>query len=209
MAVPGTAAASPVIDIAEVLDRQGVTKFNVLLIVIGWFAIFSDGFDISNIGYIMPNLMRELHLGAQTVGLVSSASLVAYPIGALGLGWVSDRYGRRLALIVGCLIVAVFTFATVFVTNAEGLAAMRFLTGIGLGGIIPNIVALGSEFAPKRLRARLIIFTFCGINFGGFVCGLVAPAIIGAWGWRGLFYVGGTVPLIAVILMWAFMAENR
>ncbi len=208
MAVPGTAAASPVIDIAEVLDRQGVTKFNVLLIVIGWFAIFSDGFDISNIGYIMPNLMRELHLGAQTVGLVSSASLVAYPIGALGLGWVSDRYGRRLALIVGCLIVAVFTFATVFVTNAEGLAAMRFLTGIGLGGIIPNIVALGSEFAPKRLRARLIIFTFCGINFGGFVCGLVAPAIIGAWGWRGLFYVGGTVPLIAVILMWAFMAES-
>ncbi len=66
---------------------------------------------------------------------------------------------------------------------------------------------MSSEFAPKRLRARLIIFTFCGINFGGFVCGLVAPAIIGAWGWRGLFYVGGTVPLIAVILMWAFMAE--
>lgn len=197
-----------VIDVAELLDKQSVTKFNVVLIVIGWFAIFSDGFDISNIGYIMPNLMRDLHLGPQTVGLVSSASLIAYPIGALGLGWLSDHYGRRLALIVGCLIVAVFTYATVFVTTAEGLAAMRFLTGIGLGGVIPNIVALGSEFAPKRLRARLIIFTFCGINFGGFVCGLVAPAIIGAWGWQGLFYVGGTVPLIAVVLMWLFMAES-
>jgi MFS transporter, AAHS family, 4-hydroxybenzoate transporter len=206
-----TAAGSgsnPVIDIAEVLDAQDVTKFNVLLIAIGWFAIFSDGFDISNIGYIMPNLMKELHLGPETVGLVSSASLIAYPIGALGLGWLSDRHGRKLALIIGCLIVAVFTYATVFVHGAQGLAAMRFLTGVGLGGIIPNIVALSSEFAPKRLRARLIIFTFCGINFGGFVCGLVAPAIIGAWGWRGLFVVGGTVPLIAVILMWLFMAES-
>jgi MFS transporter, AAHS family, 4-hydroxybenzoate transporter len=200
--------SSTVVDIAELLDKQGVTRFNVLLIAIGWFAIFSDGFDISNIGYIMPNLMRELHLGPETAGLVSSASLVAYPIGALGLGWLSDHSGRKLALIIGCLIVAVFTYATVFVTNAEGLAAMRFLTGVGLGGIIPNIVALSSEFAPKRLRARLIIFTFCGINFGGFICGLVAPAIIGAWGWRGLFIVGGTVPLIAVILMWLFMAES-
>jgi AAHS family 4-hydroxybenzoate transporter-like MFS transporter len=209
MAVNSAASGSrPVIDVAEALDRQNITKFNVLLIAIGWFAIFSDGFDISNIGYIMPNLMRELHLGPQTVGLVSSASLIAYPIGALGLGWISDRWGRKLALILGCLIVAVFTYATIFVTSAEGLAAMRFLTGIGLGGIIPNIVALGSEFAPKRVRARLIIFTFCGINFGGFVCGLAAPAIIAHWGWRGLFFVGGTVPLIAVILMWAFMAES-
>ncbi|HEX4113267.1 MAG TPA: MFS transporter, partial [Stellaceae bacterium] len=195
-------------DIAEVLDKQSLTRFNVLLIVIGWFAIFSDGFDISNLGYIMPNLMREFHLGPETTGLVNSASLVAYPIGALGLGWLSDRQGRKLALIIGCLVVAIFTYATVFVTSAEGLAAMRFLTGVGLGGIIPNIVALSSEFAPKRLRARLIIFTFCGINFGGFICGLVAPAIIGAWGWRGLFVVGGTVPLIAVILMWLFMAES-
>jgi MFS transporter, AAHS family, 4-hydroxybenzoate transporter len=208
MATATASGSSPVIDVAEVLDRQNVTKFNVLLIVIGWFAIFSDGFDISNIGYIMPNLMRQLHLGPETAGLVSSASLIAYPIGALGLGWLSDRSGRKLALIVGCLIVAIFTYATVLVTNAEGLAAMRFLTGVGLGGIIPNIVALSSEFSPKRLRARLIIFTFCGINFGGFICGLVAPAIIAHWGWQGLFYVGGTIPLIAVILMWAFMAES-
>ncbi|HVV94579.1 MAG TPA: MFS transporter [Hyphomicrobiales bacterium] len=202
------AGSGPVIDIAEVLDAQPVTSFNIMLIVIGWFAIFADGFDIANIGYIMPNLMRELHLGSETVGLVSSASLIAYPIGALILGWVSDHHGRKLALIIGCLVVSIFTYATMFVHSAEGLAAMRFLTGCGLGGVIPNIVALGSEFAPKRVRARLIIFTFCGINFGGFVCGLVAPAIIHDWGWRGLFFVGGTVPLLAVILMWAFMPES-
>ena len=202
------ASSGPIIDIAEVLDAQPVTRFNVMLIAIGWFAIFSDGFDISNIGYIMPNLMKELHLGAETVGLVSSASLIAYPIGALILGWVSDHHGRKLALMIGCLVVAIFTYATMFVHSAEGLAAMRFLTGCGLGGVIPNIVALGSEFAPKRVRARLIIFTFCGINFGGFVCGLAAPSIIHEWGWRGLFFVGGTVPLIAVVLMWLFMPES-
>jgi AAHS family 4-hydroxybenzoate transporter-like MFS transporter len=209
MANTTTAGGSgPVIDIAEVLDAQPVTSFNIMLIVIGWFAIFSDGFDISNIGYIMPNLMKDLHLGPETVGLVSSASLVAYPIGALALGWVSDHHGRKLALIIGCLVVSIFTYATMFVHSAEGLAAMRCLTGCGLGGVIPNIVALGSEFAPKRVRARLIIFTFCGINFGGFVCGLVAPSVIHGWGWQGLFFVGGTVPLIAVILMWAFMPES-
>ena len=169
----GTGA--PVIDLAELIDRQGVTRFNILIIAIGWFAIFGDGFDISVIGYVMPNLMREFQLGPETVGLVNSASLAAYPVGALALGWISDHHGRRLALMLGCLIVSVFTFATVTVHSAGELAFMRFCTGVGLGGVIPNIVALGAEFAPKRLRARLVIFTFCGINFGGFVSGLVAP----------------------------------
>jgi MFS transporter, AAHS family, 4-hydroxybenzoate transporter len=163
------------------------------------------------------HLEHRLHYAEPDEGAVSRAGngrprqlreLIAYPIGSLGLGWLSDHYGRKLTLIIGCLIVAVFTYSTVFVTSAEGLAAMRVLTGIGLGGIIPNIVALGSEFAPKRLRARLIIFTFCGINFGGFLCGLVAPSIIAAWGWRGLFYVGGTVPFVAVILM-GCLWQNR
>jgi MFS transporter, AAHS family, 4-hydroxybenzoate transporter len=202
------AASGRVIDLAELIDKQGVSMFNVLIIAIGWFAIFGDGFDIAVIGYVMPNLMREFQLGPETVGLVNSASLAAYPIGALVLGWISDHHGRRLALILGCLIVGLFTLATVTVHSAGGLAFMRFCTGIGLGGVIPNIVALGAEFAPKRLRARLVIFTFCGINFGGFVSGLVAPAIINHWGWQGLFVVGGIVPLIAVVLMWLFMAES-
>jgi AAHS family 4-hydroxybenzoate transporter-like MFS transporter len=198
----------PVIDLAELIDRQGVTMFNILIIAVGWFAIFGDGFDIAVIGYVMPNLMREFQLGPETVGLVNSASLAAYPIGALMLGWISDRRGRRLALMLGCLIVGVFTLLTVTVHTAGELAFMRFCTGVGLGGVIPNIVALGAEFAPKRLRARLVIFTFCGINFGGFVSGLVAPAIIAQWGWQGLFVVGGLVPLVAVVLMWFFMAES-
>jgi len=200
--------SGPVIDLAELIDRQGVTTFNILIIAIGWFAIFGDGFDIAVIGYVMPNLMREFQLGPETVGLVNSASLAAYPVGALMLGWISDHRGRRLALMLGCLIVGVFTLLTVTVHTAGELAFMRFCTGVGLGGVIPNIVALGAEFAPKRLRARLVIFTFCGINFGGFVSGLVAPAIIAQWGWQGLFIVGGLVPLVAVVLLWFFMAES-
>jgi MFS family permease len=201
-------AGGPVIDLAELIDRQSVTIFNVLIIAIGWFAIFGDGFDISVIGYVMPNIMREFHLGPETVGLVNSSSLAAYPIGALVLGWISDRHGRRLGLILGCLIVSIFTFAAVGVHTAGELAFTRFCTGVGLGGVIPNIVALSAEFAPKRLRARLVIFTFCGINFGGFVSGLIAPPIIAAWGWQGLFVVGGAIPFVAVILMWFFMPES-
>ena len=93
-------------------------------------------------------------------------------------------------------------------TSATDLVILRFLAGVGLGGVLPNIIALSSEFAPKRLRARLIIFTFCGINFGGFICGLAAPSIIAAWGWRGLFFIGGIVPLIAVVLLSLFMSES-
>src|SRR5262249_39623552 len=151
------ATGGPVIDLAELIDRQGVTMFNVLIIAVGWFAIFGDGFDIAVIGYVMPNLMREFQLGPETVGLVNSASLAAYPVGALVLAWISDHHGRKLGLMIGCTIIGVFTAATVLVHTAGELAAMRFCTGIGLGGVIPNIVALGAEFAPKRLRARLVI----------------------------------------------------
>lgn len=210
-----TADGGPVIDIAEVLDAQPVTWFNLMVILVGWFTIFADGFDLTGIGYIMPNLMREFHIDPQMAGMVSSASLISGPIGALALGWISDRHGRRLALILGCLFVSVFTFANIFTKDAYSLMAVRFVVGVGLGGIIPNIIALASEFAPKAWRARLIIFTFCGINFGGFISGLVAPAVMatsihlpGAEGWRNLFVLGAIVPLIAVVLLWLWMPES-
>src|SRR3954462_15891233 len=91
----------PVIDLAELIDRQGVTKFNILIIAIGWFAIFGDRLDIAAIGYGMPNLMREFQLGPEPVGLVNSASVAAYPGGAFALGRISDHHGRRLALMLG------------------------------------------------------------------------------------------------------------
>jgi AAHS family 4-hydroxybenzoate transporter-like MFS transporter len=203
-----TAGGGPVIDVAEVLDQQPFNSFNLLVILIGWFAIFADGFDLTGIGYIMPNLMREFHLGPQAAGVVTSASLISGPIGALGLGWISDHHGRKLALIIGCLAVSILTFGNIYATDEMTLVAVRFLVGCFLGGIIPNIIALASEFAPKRLRARLIIFTFCGINVGGFASGLVAPLVIGDWGWRGLFFIGGIIPLIAVVLLAVFMPES-
>jgi MFS transporter, AAHS family, 4-hydroxybenzoate transporter len=209
------ADGGPVIDIAEALDAQPVSWFNLMVILVGWFTIFADGFDLTGIGYIMPNLMREFHIDPQVAGMVSSASLISGPIGALALGWISDHHGRRLALILGCLFVSVFTFANIFTTDAYSLMAVRFVVGVGLGGIIPNIIALASEFAPKAWRARLIIFTFCGINFGGFISGLVAPAVMassihlpGAEGWRNLFVLGSIVPLIAVVLLWLWMPES-
>ena len=130
MATTSAQTDRPVIDLAELIDRQGVTMFNILIIAVGWFAIFGDGFDIAVIGYVMPNLMREFQLGPETVGLVNSASLAAYPVGALVLGW-TDHIVRPFLISREASI----PFIIVLFGVLGGLAAFG-LVGLFVGPVI-------------------------------------------------------------------------
>jgi AAHS family 4-hydroxybenzoate transporter-like MFS transporter len=88
------------------------------------------------------------------------------------------------------------TVATTFAPDLHGLTVIRFLTGLGLGGAMPNTVALMAEFSPRRRRATLVMVMFCGFSVGAAVGGLVAAALIPAFGWRSVFLVGGVAPLL-------------
>src|SRR6202521_1115726 len=190
-------SASPV-DVAEFIDAQPVGGFQLRLLLTCAAVLFLDGFDTTAIGYVAPSLAAEWHLTKGALGPVFSAGLFGLMIGALLFGPLADRIGRRRIIIFSTLAFGVGTFATAFVQDVNSLLAIRFLTGLGLGGAMPNVIAMTSEFNPRRRRATMVMIMFCGFSLGAALGGFLAAALIPLFGWRSVFVVGGLAPLALV-----------
>ena len=106
-----------------------------------------------------------------------------------------DRYGRKPAILASCVVYSLGTLAIVWARNLDQVMILRALAGIGLGGLMPNLIALNSEFAPKRLRATLVVLMFAGISVGGGLPGAVQAWLIPKFGWQIMFWIGGLAPL--------------
>jgi AAHS family 4-hydroxybenzoate transporter-like MFS transporter len=167
-----------------------------------------DGFDTQAVAFVAPVLAAQWHIDLALLGPVFAAGLAGLMIGALAFGSAADWIGRKPALIVSTLIFGIFAGATAYATSTGGLLALRFLTGIGLGGAMPNIIALTSEYTPKRVRATAISLMFCGFPLGAVLGGLLAAWIIPGWGWPFVFLLGGATPLAMVPILALLMPES-
>jgi MFS transporter, AAHS family, 4-hydroxybenzoate transporter len=187
--------ASP-LTIDRLVDEQKFGRFNLLLLFWSFLAMLSDGFDISALASAAPALAAAWHVPPKAFGPAFSASLFGVLFGAPLLGYVGDRFGRRSAIIVGCVIYGLGTLACVLASNLEQMIALRFVTGIGIGGLMPNTIALNSELSPKRLRATLIVLMFTGITTGSALPGYIQAWLIPEHGWHVMFWIGGLAPLL-------------
>jgi AAHS family 4-hydroxybenzoate transporter-like MFS transporter len=209
MAVSATQAsnASPV-DVAAFIDAQPVGAFQVKLLLTCAAVLFLDGFDTTAIGYVAPALAKEWNLGRGALGPVFSAGLFGLMIGALLLGPLADRIGRKKIIIFSTLAFGIGTLITAFVNDMNTLFAVRLLTGLGLGGAMPNTIALTSEFSPHRRRATMVMVMFVGFSVGAALGGLLAAALIPQFGWRSVFVVGGAAPLALVPILALRLPES-
>lgn len=197
-----------IVDVSALIDQRKVTWFNWSLVIFSFFVILFDGYDIGAVSFAGPHLIREWHFAPQEMGPVISAGLWGILLGSPVLGFVGDRWGRKVAIVVSSAVYGVFTLAVVWASNVDQLIYLRFGAGLGIGGLLPNIIALNAEFAPKRLRATLVIIMFCGITFGGSVPGIVSASLVPAHGWRLLFWIGGVLPLVMAVLVAGLMPES-
>jgi AAHS family 4-hydroxybenzoate transporter-like MFS transporter len=168
-----------------------------------------DGFDISALGFAIPALVKAWHITDQSaLGPALSASLLGMLVGAPALGALGDRIGRKRATIFSCLLFGAFTWATVLATSITQVAVLRLFAGIGIGGFMPNIIALVGEFAPRRFRATLIIVSFVGVGFGGGLPGPVSALLVPIYGWQILFTIGGIIPIVVAAICWIGLPES-
>jgi AAHS family 4-hydroxybenzoate transporter-like MFS transporter len=196
-------------DIARLIDERRVTAFNIGLVVLSFLVILFDGYDLTAIAFAVPYILKEWGLtGGAALGPVFSASLFGVLFGSPLFGYVGDRFGRKIAIIASCLIFGIFTLAMVKATSLTDLMYMRALAGVGLGGLMPNLIALNGEYAPRRFRATMIILMFCGVTFGGALPGAVAVWLVPSFGWRALFYVGGSFPIVMAVCVALWMPES-
>ncbi|MDN5001803.1 MFS transporter [Bradyrhizobium sp. GCM10027634] len=209
MAVTATGeVVSDTIDVPAYVDRQPVGAFQIRVLLVCAAVLFIDGFDTQAIGYVAPAVAQEWKLARGSLGPVFSAGLFGLMIGALIFGPMADRIGRRRIILASTLVFGIGTLLTMFAPDTTWLIALRMLTGLGLGGAMPNAVALTSEFSPHRRRATLVMMMFAGFSVGAALGGLLAAALIPAFGWRSVFLVGGLVPLLLLSFLLKALPES-
>jgi MFS transporter, AAHS family, 4-hydroxybenzoate transporter len=199
---------APAVDVAEFIDQQPVGGFQIKLLLACAAVLVLDGFDTTAIGFVAPVLAKQWGLTKGALGPVFSAGLFGLMIGALVFGPLADRIGRRKIIIFSTLAFGIGALATAFVQDVNTLLAIRFLTGLGLGGAMPNTIAMTSEFSPRRRRATMVMIMFCGFSAGAALGGLLAAALIPQFGWRSVFVVGGVAPLLLVPILALRLPES-
>lgn len=202
-------ASQQVFDITQFIDSRKMNWFNAKIVIFCFFVVLFDGYDIGSVAYAGPSLVKAWGITSMAaLGTAFSAGLFGILFGSIIFGWVGDRYGRNKAIVYSLLFMGIFSLATMATTSLSGLITMRFLTGVGLGGLLPNPIALNAEFAPKRFRATMIIISFSGITLGGAVPGPIAAWLVPHFGWEVLFFVGGAAPILLAALAAIWLPES-
>jgi AAHS family 4-hydroxybenzoate transporter-like MFS transporter len=208
MAISQTQGGASAVDVAGFIDQQRVGGFQLKLLLTCAAVLFLDGFDTTAIGFVAPSLAREWGLTKGALGPVFSAGLFGLMIGALVFGPLADRIGRKKIIVFSTLAFGLGALVTAFVQDVNTLLVVRFLTGLGLGGAMPNTIAMTSEFSPHRRRATMVMVMFCGFSAGAALGGLLAAALIPQFGWRSVFIVGGVAPLLLVPILALRLPES-
>jgi MFS transporter, AAHS family, 4-hydroxybenzoate transporter len=201
-------AISSALTVNDVIDSRPVSGFQATTIVLCGLVLLLDGFDTQAMGFLVPPIAEELGIPLPAFGTVLSAGLFGLMLGAMGAGPIADRWGRKWAIIVSSLVFGSFSLLTPQANTVNELTLLRFLTGLGLGGAMPNVVALASEYAPKRLQPILVTLIFVGMGGGAVLASLVGGALIPIWGWRSVFYVGGILPIALALLLVKMLPES-
>lgn len=196
------------VSIGEVIDGSRFTSYQFLLCGLCCLVTLLDGFDVTIIGIAAPKMAESLRLKPSALGLAMAAGQFGPLIGAIVLGMLADRFGRKWMLTFSAVVFGLFTLTTAFITNAEQLALYRFIAGLGLGGAIPNALALGSEFAPARSKSTFVTTMYAGMPAGGVVAALGAVWLIPHFGWPSLFVLGGIIPLIVAVVLIVALPES-
>jgi AAHS family 4-hydroxybenzoate transporter-like MFS transporter len=199
--------AAPV-DVTALIDGRPIGAYQVGILLLLACAIVMDGFDVQAMGFVAPAIVDDWKIEVASLGPIFSASLVGMLIGSIVLGSVADRVGRRPVLIGATIFFGCCMLATAAVNSVPQLMAARFVTGLGLGGVLGNAVALATEFSPRRRRATILMALSCGFTGGAITGGLASAALIPVTGWQSVFVVGGVIPLLVGLLMLRFLPES-
>jgi MFS transporter, AAHS family, 4-hydroxybenzoate transporter len=201
------AAQPEVVNVSALIDRR-VGPYQLWIFVICALMALIDGFDSQVIGVSAPMMAAELHLSPGMLGPIFSAGQWGSLVGAFLFGPCADRWGRRWFL-VGCsLVLAVATLLTAWAGSFETLLLCRVLTGLGIGGSGPCFVALASEYAPRRIRAGMVTIVWGAVPGGGIIAALFGATLIGDFGWRSIYYLGGAFGLLVSLLVLAQLPES-
>jgi MFS transporter, AAHS family, 4-hydroxybenzoate transporter len=190
------------------LENQRIGALQIRVAAICALIQICDGYDVGSIGWAVPSLTHVWHLPAPAFSLAFLWSSIGILVGALSSGPIGDRLGRRPLLLASVAIFGVASLLSAFAGSLAMLSALRFFTGLGIGGAFPGAATLTGDYAPRRRRATMIMASFTGAPLGGFVGGLAVSLLLAHFGWPVIFVIGGVFPLALLLVMALWLPES-
>jgi AAHS family 4-hydroxybenzoate transporter-like MFS transporter len=196
------------IDINGTIERIGVGRLAILTIALCFAMMIADGYDFTALAVAVPSILRQWQVSPKDIGLVFSTTFFGLLIGSLFYGWLGDRWGRKFTIVFGTVNFGLPALLTAYATNVPELLVLRFIGGVGMGGIVPIAYTMVSEYAPRRARSTVTVITNAGYSVGGVLSGLVAAKAVAAIGWQSLFVMGGAASLVMAVVLALALPES-
>src|SRR5258705_12890621 len=192
------------IDVGELLESRKLGRFHAVAFALCFMILFVDGLDYSAANVGAPAILRAFNAERAAMGTVFGWGYFGIFIGSVVFGIVGDRYGRKVGAVLGVLAYSLPALLTPLASSLDQVTMFRFLAGIGIGGVVPNTIALLTETAPKRFRVSAVMAGFVGYSLGNAISGQVAAWLTPEFGWSVVFVVAGVAgTILSVILLLA------
>lgn len=201
-----------VLNVSDHVDTAPVRGFHILIMILCALILIMDGFDLTSMGMVVPTLSDDWNVQQSVFSqsLISPLSAVLFGVafGSVIAGNLADRFGRRPVVIAMLVLAAIFMGLTTTATMPDQLVLFRFFTGIGAGGSIPIAIAMATEYAPVKHRPLMVMAMYSGAPLGTSVGGIIGPALIKAFGWKGIFYFGAITQGLIALLIFFLLPES-
>jgi AAHS family benzoate transporter-like MFS transporter len=191
----------------KLTEEASFNGFHFALLAWCFGVLVIDGYDMAIIGAALPSIMQGMGVGATTSGFMASAGLAGMMMGSILFGTLADKIGRRWALAICVFLFSMFTAAAGFSHDPLTFSALRFVAGIGIGGVVPNVVPLISEYSPRKMRNLLVTLVIAGYPVGGIVASFIGKHFLEAYGWKSLFIAAG-VPIVLIPFILKYLPES-
>jgi MFS transporter, AAHS family, benzoate transport protein len=195
------------INSTEIIANSKFNRFHLGLLLWSFFIISFDGYDLVVYGTVVPTLIEKWNLSPVEAGAIGTYGLFGMMFGAILFGTLADRIGRKNVIAITLVLFSFFTFLCGFAETPTVFSTFRFLAGLGLGGIMPNVIALLTDYAPKTMRSMIVSIVLCGYSIGGILAPLLGIFLMPKFGWESIFWFAG-LPLLLVPFMYKQLPET-
>lgn len=199
---------SRLLDVQTIINANPLSALQKRVILLCFLVVAIDGFDTAAIGFIAPALKAEWGATPAELAPLFAAGLFGLMAGAFVFGPLADRFGRKPVLALTTVFFGLATLASAFAPDIATLTALRFVTGLGLGGAMPAAITLTAELCPEQRRSSLVTLMFCGFTIGSAAAGLAASSVVATLGWPGLLVLGGLMPLLLAGFLFLALPES-
>ncbi|MBH1965648.1 MAG: MFS transporter [Comamonadaceae bacterium] len=201
-------ATASQLTIPSLIDNERMGAFQWRVIALCFLIALFDGFDTQAIAFTGPAILAAFNLPPGSLAPILTAGIIGMTLGAMTLGMLGDKLGRRPTIMISLAIFGGATLATAWSTDTNHILILRFVAGVGMGGCTPVLLALAAEYGPARHRGAIMTGVLLGLPAGAMLGGLLAARMLPVIGWQGIFIVGGAVPLVMLAFLAFLLPES-